>query len=98
MIVIGSIALKQAGSFDGDPIAVFMSCSFVLLTILEILLLRQLSRELEARRLTAPEREKTLPLPGVRRELQPSNVNSLPEPVSSVTENTTRTLGYTSRD
>jgi len=95
----GAIAMKNAARFNDDVIGVFMFMAFLLLAIVEIFLCRQLSRVIKSS--TAAERppEMARELRGptdfrATAELRGPQPHSLPEPVSSVTENTTRTLDY----
>jgi predicted nucleic acid-binding Zn ribbon protein len=98
VIVGGAIALKQGAGFSDDLVGMFMVLSFSIIGFVEVFLARQLSRVLDAGR-----RQDVLQ-PGMPQPLfQPAQVSvnevraaaqlrSVPEPVVSVTENTTRTL------
>src|SRR3982751_6351523 len=79
----GALALKKE-SLGSDIVGFFMLFTLLIVGVIEIMLVRQLSR------LTAPEQkrqsvivEKATPL-----ELPPLRVASLGEPLQSVTENT----------
>lgn len=90
----GPIALKKEGGFGEELIVLFMFLSFLIASLTEIFLYRQLGR------LTA-SREKNQLLappvaPAMQAEFRAHRPRTLAEPVPmpSVTENTTRTLGY----
>ena len=85
----GALALKNAGNFGGEVIGPFMAMTFFLVLVVEFFLCRQLSR------LTSRD-EKALPYPSVVQppEMYAAQQRVLPEPLPSVTENTTRTLEY----
>jgi hypothetical protein len=87
----GPISLKRDGGFGEDLIVLFMFLIFFTAAVTEIFLYRQLGR------LTNAKREPmALPAPAVMpTEFRSPPPLSLAEPVSSVTENTTRTLEYT---
>src|SRR6185295_2244839 len=89
----GAIALKQGAEFHEDIIGIFMLMTFAIVGIVEFSLCRQLSRLNRA----AEKKESVAPpfLPaGMPTEIRGQQPRSLGEPVSSVTENTTRTLEY----
>lgn len=92
----GSIALNGA-QFQIELIGIFMLMSFLLIGIVEVFLCRQLSRIIDAKGHVAqpPGLQTDFRGPGELRDAQP---RGLPEPVSSVTENTTRTLEYSRRE
>ena len=89
----GPIALKKEGGFGEELIVLFMFLSFLIASLTEIFLYRQLGR------LTASREKNQLLAPPVvpaQAEFRVPQPRTLAEPVpfSSVTENTTRTLGY----
>ena len=100
LLLGGPIALKQEGQFGEDLIVLFMFLTFFISAVTEILLYRQLGRLTGQPKITftqaaplpaAPPAEYYAPQP------QPRSLNeprTLAEPIPSVTENTTRTLGY----
>ena len=92
LVLGGAIALRNGAQFNNDIVGVFMLMAFAIIGIVEISLCRQLSR-LNSN----SEKRLSLETP-VQRELPPefrtSQTRVLPEPVPSVTENTTRTLEY----
>jgi len=89
----GALALRDA-QLGEDVVGLFMFLTFLIVATTEILLVRQLSRLTSAsgnkQSLTPPQ----LPMPNELRAPQP---RTLPEPIPSVTENTTRTLEYSER-
>ena len=91
----GALTLKNEGQLGENTIAFFLFLTFVVVGVTEILLLRQLSRLTgtgeQDRRLVVP--------PGVHHEasslaneVRAVPLRTLPEPLPSVTESTTRTL------
>jgi hypothetical protein len=92
----GAIALKNGADFSQDLIAVYMLMTFTLVGIVELYLCRQLSRYNRA-----AEKSEPVALPpqmGMPVEIRGAQPRGLPEPLSSVTENTTRTLEYSRND
>jgi hypothetical protein len=68
-----------------------MLFTFLIVIITEVLLIRQLSRLTstnQAKAIEAPQQ------PAIAAEFRPPQPRALAEPVTSVTENTTRTLEY----
>jgi predicted nucleic acid-binding Zn ribbon protein len=89
----GALTLKRDANLGQELVGFFMLFTFLIVTITEILLVRQLSR------LTDEPKQIFLPAhTAVPNELSPPQARSLAEPISSVTENTTRTLEYSSRE
>jgi Na+-transporting methylmalonyl-CoA/oxaloacetate decarboxylase gamma subunit len=87
----GALLLKNEAGLREDLVAFFMLFTFLSLTIIEILLIRQLSRftkSTEQKPAETPSQFVAAP------ELRSSQQRMLAEPVASVTENTTRTLEY----
>jgi predicted nucleic acid-binding Zn ribbon protein len=97
----GSLALKIAGEFHEAAVVLFMCLSFLVVGTVEILLVRQLSRTLEHGREPKQLHQPTQPLfqPALvpASEARGAHLRSMPEPVTSVTENTTRTLANSFR-
>lgn len=88
----GAIALKNGAEFNNDLIGIFMMMSFLIIGVVEFSLLRQLSRLNRAAEKAAsgpPLLQAGMPI-----EIRGQQPRALGEPVSSVTENTTRTLQY----
>ena len=87
----GPIALKREGGFETDFVALFMFLTFLVTSFTEIFLYRQLSRLTAQPKLPVATPASIATAPPEYYAPQP---RSLPEPVPSVTENTTRTLEY----
>ena len=87
----GALTLRTAANLGEDIVGIFMLFTFLIVCVTEILLVRQLSR------LTGSKEQKRVDLPPhfvAPSELRPAQPHTLAEPISSVTENTTRTLEY----
>jgi predicted nucleic acid-binding Zn ribbon protein len=87
----GAIALRKEANVGEDVMGFFMFLTFFIVGLTEFLLIRQLSKltgSLERKVIDTPQ------YPVMQNELRPAQPRSLAEPVSSVTENTTRTLEY----
>ena len=89
----GPIALKNQRQYDAALIVLFMFLSFFIASLTEIFLYRQLGR------LTTPREKSHLlsaPVAPMQTEFRVPQPRTLAEPIPipSVTENTTRTLGY----
>lgn len=96
----GALVLKKGGDLNNDVVGLFMFFCFVIVGITEIFLLRQLARALghvdQSRPVeNAPPLFQPAPMTPLR-ELRA--VRDTAEPISSVTENTTRTLEHSIRD
>jgi hypothetical protein len=88
----GALALRKETDFGHEMIGFFMLFVFLIVSLTEVMLLRNLSR------LTgSTERTKYLPQQAPP-DLRLPHATPLGEPVSSVTENTTRTLEYARRE
>jgi len=90
----GALSLKREASFGEQFIGIFMLFTFLIVGMIEVMLVRQLSR------LTGASKQIILPAPqtSVQNELAAASAHTLGEPVASVTENTTRTLEYARRE
>jgi hypothetical protein len=89
----GALVLRKEANLTQELIGFFMLFVFLIVGPIEFMLIRQLSRLTGAvdRRTLAPPQQSF-------HELRPAGVNNLAEPLSSVTENTTRTLEYSRRE
>ncbi len=101
VILGGAIALKNSAQLDDELIGMFMFMSFVIIGIVELSLCRQLSRvsgSKEKRVQMSPSPQ--TPPADFRATAAPRELNprSLSDQVPSVTENTTRTLGYSTNE
>lgn len=93
IMLMGAVILRRKANLDQELIGVFMMFTFLIVSVTEFMLVRNLSK------LTSwNENKKYLPPPTPTNELRLSAASSLGEPVPSVTENTTRTLDYTRRE
>ena len=91
LLLGGPIALKREGGFETDLVVLFMFLTFLITSLTEIFLYRQLSRLTAQPKLPAATSAALLAAPPEYYAPQP---RSLAEPLPSVTENTTRTLEY----
>jgi len=92
----GALALRNEAHLDERIIAAFMLMTFFLVGTIEVFLCRQLSRLL-----SGSEKKQThiaASQTAGPNELPAAQPRSLPEPIPSVTENTTRTLEYSRRE
>jgi predicted nucleic acid-binding Zn ribbon protein len=88
----GAIALRNGALFGEDIVGIFMLMTFFLVALIEFFLCRQLSRISRASENSQSFAHPTpAAMPG---ELRPPQARALAEPLTSVTENTTRTLEY----
>lgn len=98
MLLGGPIALKKEGQFGEELIVLFMFLTFLIGLFTEIFLYRQLSRltrdSSKPESVALPPQPVALPPQSVMHEYRSPQPQRLPEPIPSVTENTTRTLEY----
>lgn len=89
----GALVLRRGALLSQELIGFFMLFSFLITGLTEFMLFRNLSR------LTAPKESKVrfVPPPAAN-DLRLPQHSTLGEPVPSVTENTTRTLEYATRE
>jgi hypothetical protein len=90
-LILGGVIALNESRLPESTVGFFMFFSFIIVAITELILGRQLSR------LISSNQQKVIaspPRPALPAEFQPAQLRSLSEPVASVTENTTRTLGY----
>ena len=93
IMLMGAVILRKKANLDQELIGVFMMFCFLIVSVTEFMLVRNLSK------LTSWKEEKRyLPPPTQTNELQLPAASRLGEPVPSVTENTTRTLDYVRRE
>lgn len=91
LLLGGAIALRNGANFGEEMIAIFMLMTFFMISLVEIFLCRQLSRISQA---TANSQLIAPPAPVAMPEFRQPPARALAEPLTSVTENTTRTLEY----
>lgn len=90
-IIMGGVLALNEAHLAEPIVGFFMLFSLLIVAITEIMLGRQLSRLIstnERKAIAAP------PQPVMQGEIRPAQLRTSPEPVPSVTENTTRTLDY----
>ena len=93
IMLMGAVILRRKANLDQELIGVFMMFTFLIVSVTEFMLVRNLSK------LTSwNESKKYLPPPTPTNELRLPAASNLGEPVPSVTENTTRTLDYVRRE
>lgn len=95
IMFVGSLVLRNGAGLSQQLIGCFMLFTFLLTALTEVMLIRNLSKLLpraERRDYFTPAQQQP-PL-----EFRPPASPVLGEPVPSVTENTTRTLGYARRE
>lgn len=90
VMLFGALVLRR---MDPALIGVFMLFTFLIVTLTEFMLFRNLSKLTSAN-----ESKKYLPAAAMNNEMRLPAAGSLGEPVPSVTENTTRTLEYVRRE
>lgn len=92
-LIGGSLVLRSGAGLSQELIGVFMLFTFLLTGSTEVMLIRNLSRLIaqpDKKEYLAPVQQQPL-------ELRSPAATTL-EPLPSVTENTTRTLGYARRE
>lgn len=94
IMLLGALLMRKGANLSQELIGFFMLFAFLIVSITEILLFRNLSK-LSA----STERKKSFPAPPpAQHDLRLPQGTPLGEPVGSVTENTTRTLEYAPRE
>ena len=90
----GALVLRRAALLSQELIGVYMLFTFLILSVTEFMLVRNLSKLT-----SAPDKDKKNYFPAHQpQDLRLAQGTPLGEPVSSVTENTTRTLEYIRRE
>jgi hypothetical protein len=87
----GAFSLTSEAHLKDELVGFFMLFTFLIVAVVEILLVRQLSRLIAAPQAKAIDQPQYSAMPGEFRLPEP---RTLAEPLASVTENTTRTLEY----
>jgi predicted nucleic acid-binding Zn ribbon protein len=93
----GAIALKKGAELNEPTVVFFMMLSFAIVGFVELFLVRQLSRLLgghDQKRMAEPAQPLFQPAMVPASEVRAAHLRTLPEPIPSVTENTTRTLEH----
>jgi hypothetical protein len=91
----GVLTLSKEAHLGEDIIGLFMLLTLAIVGVVEFLLIRQLSKLLSSTERRSKETHSASVMP---HELGPGHPRTLPEPIPSVTENTTRTLEYSRKD
>jgi hypothetical protein len=90
----GALVLRRGANLSQELIGFFMLFTFMIVGMIEIMLVRNLSKLTSAK-----ETKNYFPAPPpIQQDLRLTQGMPLGEPVSSVTENTTRTLEYIRRE
>jgi hypothetical protein len=91
----GAMALRKGANLSQALIGSFMLFTFLIVGMVEVMLVRNLSKLMGGEK----EKKNYFPAPqNVSNDLRLPQGTPFGEPVSSVTENTTRTLEYLRRD
>jgi len=94
VMLAGALLLRKGANLSQELICVFMLFTFLIVTITEIMLFRNLSKLS-----SSSERKNFFPAPSpTQHDLRLPQGAPLGEPVGSVTENTTRTFEYAPRE
>jgi hypothetical protein len=90
----GMVTLSTEAHLSEPLVGFYMLFTFLIVAVTEFLLIRQLSR------LTSSSERKLIDVSQqpISQELRSAQPRTLAEPMRSVTENTTRTLGYSTQD
>ena len=90
----GMVTLSTEAHLSEPLVGFYMLFTFLIVAVTEFLLIRQLSR------LTGSSERKAIDVSQqpVSPELRPAQPRTLAGPMQSVTENTTRTLGYSTQE
>ena len=94
VMLFGSVILRRKAQMDQEFIGIFLTFTFLLVSLIEFMLIRNLSKLLTQQKETQPRAFS----PPVTNDLRLPQHSTLGEPVPSVTENTTRTLEYATRE
>ena len=94
VMLAGALLLRKGANLSQELICIFMLFTFLIVTITEIMLYRNLSKVSGS-----SERKNSFPAPSpTQHDLRLPQGTPLGEPVGSVTENTTRTFEYAPRE
>ena len=95
----GSLTLRREAGLSQELIGVFMLFVFLVISVTEFMLVRNLSKLITSATENKTENKTYFPAaPPVQQELRLPPARNLGEPVPSVTENTTHTLDYVRRE
>lgn len=87
----GALVLRRGAGLTQDLVGIYMLFTFLITSLIEVMLIRNLTK------LSSSSEPKYLPQPAPQ-DLRLPHATPFGEPVSSVTENTTRTLEYARRE
>ena len=94
VMLAGALLLRKGAGLSQELIGVFMLFTFLIVSMTEIMLIRNLSKLSGS-----SERKNSFPAPSpTQHDLRLPHGAPLGEPVGSVTENTTRTFEYVPRE
>jgi hypothetical protein len=94
LMFAGALVLRRGALLSQELIGFFMLFTFLIVSMVEIMLVKNLSKLMGEK-----EKKNYFPAPPpVPNDLRLPQATPFGEPVSSVTENTTRTLEYLRRD
>jgi len=94
IMLAGALVLRKGAGLSQELIGVFMLFTFLIVSMTEIMLIRNLSKLSGS-----SERKNSFPAPSpTQHDLRLPQGTPLGEPVGSVTDNTTRTLEYAPRE
>ena len=94
LLLGGAIALRNGAQLPEEIIGIFMLMTFLIVSVVEIFLCRQLSRITRSSEKTQVLAPPTAP----QMDFRAPQPRALGEPLPSVTENTTRTLEYSRKE
>lgn len=94
LMFAGALVLRRGANLSQELIGFFMLFAFLIVGMVEVMLVKNLSKLMGEK-----EKRNYFPAPqNVSNDLRLPQATPFGEPVSSVTENTTRTLEYLRRD
>ena len=94
LMFAGALVLRRGANLSQELIGFFMLFAFLIVSMIELMLVRNLSKLMGAKE----EKKNYLPAQPISNDLRLPQATPFGEPVSSVTENTTRSLEYMRRD
>lgn len=95
LMFAGALVLRKGANLSQELIGFFMLFTFLIVSMVELMLVRNLSKLMDGAK---EEKRNYFPAPQTANDLRLPQATPFGEPVSSVTENTTRTLEYMRRD
>lgn len=95
IMLAGALILRKQAGLSQELIGVFMLFTFLIVSVMEFMLVRNLSKLISS---STEKKNHALPAPPQQQEMRLPPAGSLGEPVPSVVENTTRTLDYVRRE